>query len=88
MKITGQLFFNQDSISKISKHQINFFVKGMHTRMDGQAVSNMPPELFRSWGHKNVEKYPLFSSKTMVIRAAMHKMLIKIANREDPDRLI
>ena len=28
----------------------------------------------------------LFSNKMMVIRAGIHKLLIRIANREDPDK--
>ena len=28
----------------------------------------------------------LFSDKTLVIRAGIHKMLVRIANREDPDQ--
>ena len=28
----------------------------------------------------------LFSTKMLVIRAGIHKMLVRIANREDPDQ--
>ena len=28
----------------------------------------------------------MFSNKMLVIRAGIHKMLVKIANREDPDQ--
>ena len=28
----------------------------------------------------------LFSNKMLVIRAGIHKMLVRIANREDPDQ--
>ena len=38
----------------------------------------------------NVRKFGtllfLFSTKMMVIRATIHKMLVRIANREDPDQ--
>ena len=30
----------------------------------------------------------LFSSKMLVIKAGIHKMLVRIANREDPDQTI
>ena len=30
----------------------------------------------------------LFSNKTLVIRAGIHTMLVRIANREDPDQTV
>ena len=39
----GQLFFDEESIYEISKPYLNFVA-------DGQAQSNMPLQLFQSWG--------------------------------------
>ena len=34
----------------------------------------------------NVLKFQMFSNKMLVIRAGSHKMVVRIANREDPDQ--
>ena len=44
-----QLFFQEESIYKISKHA-RFLTNG---RTHGQPETNMPRQLLRSWGHNN-----------------------------------
>ena len=51
-----QLFFDEESIYEISKLYLNNFCNGRtdaHTH--GQADSNMPLQLFQSWGHKKLK---------------------------------
>ena len=45
---TYQLCFDEESICEISKLYLNKFCNG---RTHGQAESNMPFQLFQSWGH-------------------------------------
>ena len=54
-KNTGQLFFHEEYTHEISKPRIHRSkVNGRtHTQTDRQAKSNMPFQLFQSWGHKD-----------------------------------
>ena len=51
-----QLFFDEESIYEISKLYLNQFCNG-HTDAGthGQAESNMPLQLFQSWGHNKMD---------------------------------
>ena len=50
-KNTGQLFFDAKSIYEISKPYLKLVTDGWtDARTDGQAQSNMPLQLFQSWG--------------------------------------
>ena len=55
-----QLFFDEESNYEISKQYLNKF--WTDTRMDGKAQSNMPLQLFQSWGIKQI-----FWQKNMIL---------------------
>ena len=42
--------------------------------MDGQAQTNMPPQLLRSWGHKNFLKIIIFTA--LINRSILHRHVI------------
>ena len=48
----GQLFFDEKCIYEILKPYLKLVTDG---RTDGLAQSNMPPQLFRSLGHKTAQ---------------------------------
>ena len=48
-----ELFFDEEPIYEISKPYLKF---GMDGRADRKAQSNMPLQLFQSWGDNNKEK--------------------------------
>ena len=53
-KNMGQLFFDEKSIFDISKPNLKFVMdRRTDARMDEQAESNMPLQVFQSSGHNN-----------------------------------
>ena len=56
----GQLLFDEECIYEISKPYLKLVTDG---RTDVQAQSNMPPQLFQSWGHKNCPNGSLCRTK-------------------------
>ena len=60
----GQLFFDEESIHEISKPDLKFVTDGRtDARTDGQAKSNMPLQLFQSWGR--IKK--IFGTKLLMV---------------------
>ena len=54
LKNICQLFFDEESIYEISKmYLLKFWNRRTDGRAEGHAQSNMPFQLFQSWGHKN-----------------------------------
>ena len=60
-KNMGQLSFDEESIYEISKPYLKFVTDG---RTDGRAQSNMPLQLFQSWGHSYMGLLRIFACKT------------------------
>ena len=52
----GQLSFYAKSIYEISNPYLKFVTTDVRTdtQTDAQAQTNMPLQLFQSWGHKNL----------------------------------
>ena len=74
-KKMGQLFFDKESIYEISKPYLKFVTD---KTTDRRAESNMPLQLFQSWGHKNELTLFLSAAEPSVSNSAIPELSVKL----------